>query len=317
MMGGTIDVDSELGQGSTFTLHLPASATRGAGILPTSSVGRQDACPTSASARGRAESRLPKKAESRPPDTILVVDDDQAVRDLLERFLTGEGFRVVTAERGEDVPRMAREIRPAAITLDVMMPGQDGWAVLVALKSDPALADIPVVMLSIVDNKNLGYALGASDYLTKPVDRDRLLAVLHKYAVAGKPGVALIVEDDGATRHLLRRMLEKDGWEVCEAINGREALACLQTRPPGLILMDLMMPEMDGFELLAEMRQHPEWKTIPVVVLTSKDLTPEDRLFLNGSLLLSGCVKRVLQKGKFSRDELLNEVRSLVALARA
>jgi len=238
------------------------------------------------------------------------------VREVLQRFLTGEGFRVVTLASGEDVVRVARVEKPRAITLDVMMPGTDGWAVLSALKNDPALADIPVVMLSIVDDRNLGYALGASDYLTKPLDRDRLLAVLKKYCAGSKPTLALVVEDDVPTRDLLRRMLEKDGWDVQEAGNGRIALECVEQRKPSLILLDLMMPEMDGFEFIAELRQHTDWKAIPVVVITAKDLTPEDRMFLNGSLLLSGCVKRVLEKGKFDRDELLSEVRSLVGVSR-
>ncbi|MBI1916690.1 MAG: response regulator [Planctomycetes bacterium] len=295
MMGGTIEVTSEPGSGSTFTLHLPRN-------MP----GKQPEKPPAASS----------PAPDRRGDTILVVDDDPSVRDILQRFLTGEGFRVVTLERGEDVVRVAHEENPRAITLDVMMPGLDGWGVLSALKNDPALADIPVVMLSIVDDRNLGYALGASEYLTKPLDRDRLVSVLKKYCGSTKPGLALVVEDDVPTRDLLRRMLEKDGWEVQEAGNGRVALECVEKRRPALILLDLMMPEMDGFEFVAEMRQHEDWRTIPVVVITAKDLTPEDRLFLNGSLLLSGHVKRVLQKGKFSREELLNEVRRLVAAGR-
>jgi PAS domain S-box-containing protein len=292
MMGGTIEVASAPGEGSTFILDLPASLH-----APT-----VEKAPV-------VEGEIPAPKGS----TVLVVDDDAAVRDLLDRFLTGEGFRVVAVERGEDVIRVAREIKPQAITLDVMMPGTDGWAVLSALKNDPVLADIPVVMLSIVDDRNLGYALGASDYLTKPVDRDRLLSVLNRYCSARAPGVALVVEDDGPTRDLLRRMLEKDGWRVEEAGNGRVALECVAAHRPALILLDLMMPEMDGFEFINELRQHPEWKSIPVVVITAKDLSAEDRMFLNGSLLLSGCVKRVLQKGKFSRDELLKEVRGLVS----
>ena len=294
MMGGTIDVDSEPDRGSTFTLSLPADIQgRSAAAPPPPPI------PAIPAARG---------------DTVLVVDDDPAVRDILERYLTGEGFRVVTVERGEDVLRVARETKPAAITLDVMMPGQDGWAVLTALKNDPDVADIPVVMLSMVDDKNLGYALGASEYLTKPVDRDRLLSVLKRFCRTAKPGVALVVEDDEPTRELLRRMLEKDGWEVREAGNGRAALECVAGRPPALILLDLMMPEMDGFEFLAQLRQHADWKDIPVVVITAKDLTEEDRMFLAAGPMLSNCVLRVLQKGKFSRDELLGEVRNLVAV---
>ena len=164
-----------------------------------------------------------------------------------------------------------------------------------------------------MDDRNMGHSLGAADYLTKPVDRNRLLNILKKRCHAADPGVALVAEDDAATREMLRRTLEKGGWTVMEAANGREALESVAKIRPGLIVLDLMMPETDGFEFLAELRQHPEWQSIPVVVVTAKDLTEEDRLFLNGSMFLSGCVKRVLQKGSFSRDDLLREVRDLVA----
>lgn len=296
MMGGTIDVASVAGQGSTFTMRLPAEI-RAATPPP-------------------APQPVPPGLIAAPPGaTILVVDDDPTVCNILERFLTGEGFHVVTCNRGEDVVRLAKEVRPQAITLDVLMPNMDGWSVLAALKNDRHLADIPVVMLSIVDDRNLGYALGASEYLTKPLDRDRLIAALKKYCKSPQPGLALVVEDEATTRDILRRVLEKDGWEVEEAPNGRMALDCVRNRKPALILLDLMMPEMDGFEFIAELRQDAEAKAIPVVVLTAKELTREDRLFLNGSLLLSGCVKRVMHKGKFSRDELLREVRNLVSVA--
>ena len=298
LMGGTIAVESELGQGSTFTLQVPAEVRK-----------------PQSEAVVRPRLSLPASPEKTPNSraTVLVVDDDAGVRDLLERFLTGEGFHVVCVAEGEDVLRVAREVRPQTITLDVMMPGMDGWAVLTALKSSADTADIPVVMLTIVEDRNLGYTLGAADYMTKPIDRDRLLSVLKKYCGAPVPGAALVVEDDPTTREMLRRTLEKSGLEVVEASNGREALACIARRRPALIVLDLMMPEMDGFEFLAELRQHPEWGEIPVVVVTAKDLTPEDRLFLNGSLMLSGCVKRILQKGGFNRADLLREVRDLVA----
>ncbi|MBW3543180.1 MAG: response regulator [Planctomycetes bacterium] len=302
LMGGTILVDSRVGEGTTFTMRLPAQAPGGeaataAGMPPVKTVERL-----------AAELPDPKAGSN----TVLVVDDDAGVRDMLERFLGREGFHVVTCERGQDVLETARRVRPQAITLDVMMPGVDGWAVMSQLKSDPELADVPVVMLTIVDDKNMGYALGAADYLTKPLDRERLLHTLGKYCNVTSPGLALVVEDDASSRELLRRTLERDGWSVVEASNGRQALECVSNKAPSLILLDLMMPEMDGFEFLDELRHHPQWQKIPVVVITAKELTEEDRMFLNGSLFLSGCVKRVLQKGRFSRQELLEEVRELV-----
>jgi CheY-like chemotaxis protein len=236
--------------------------------------------------------------------TVLVIDDEAAVRDLMQRFLTKEGFRVVTAPGGEDGLRWARELRPEAITLDVMMPGMDGWAVLSALKADPDIADIPVIMLTIVDDKNLGYALGASDYLTKPIDRERLVTILKKYR---RDLPVLVVDDDAALRQLLQRMLEPEGFAVVEAENGRVALERLRDVSPSVVLLDLMMPEMDGFEFVAQFRRHEAWRAIPIVVMTARDLSRDDHERLNGY------VQKILQKGAHGRDQLLAEVRELVA----
>jgi hypothetical protein len=211
---------------------------------------------------------------------------------------------VVTAPGGEEGLRRARELRPDAITLDVMMPGMDGWAVLSALKADAAVADIPVIMLTIVDDKNLGYALGAADYLTKPIERDRLVAVLERHR---RDLPVLVVDDDAGLRQLLRRMLEPEGYAVVEAENGRVALERLHDVSPSVILLDLMMPEMDGFEFVEEFRRHEAWRAIPIVVVTAKDLSHEDRERLNGH------VQKILQKGTHGRDQLLAEVRELVS----
>ena len=282
MMGGDVTVETEVGRGSTFTIRLPVEV-----------------------ADDTAEAVVP--AERVVPDavgTVLVIDDEPAVRDLMQRFLVKEGFHVVTASGGEEGLRQARDVRPDAITLDVMMPGMDGWAVLSALKADPDLADIPVIMLTIVDDRNLGYALGASDYLTKPIDRERLVTVLAKYR---RDLPVLVVDDDAGVRQLLRRMLEPAGYTVVEAENGRVALERLRDVVPSVVLLDLMMPEMDGFEFVTEFRRHESWGAIPIVVITAKDLSQEDHERLNGY------VQRILQKGTQSRQQLLGEVRELVA----
>ena len=237
---------------------------------------------------------------------MLVIDDDPTVHDLVQRFLAKEGLNMISARSGEEGIRLAKEVHPAAITLDVLMPGMDGWAVLTELKADLVLSEIPVIMLTIMDEKQMGYALGAADYLTKPIDWDRLAAVLERYECARPPCPLLVVEDDPVMRDMLRRRLEKEDWTVIEAENGRVALERMAEQKPELILLDLMMPEMDGFQFLDEIRRREDWRLIPVIVVTAKELSAQDRQRLNGS------VEKILQKGAYSREELIGEVRDLV-----
>jgi CheY-like chemotaxis protein len=290
MMGGEITVESVLGQGSRFTVRIPADVDESkAKLLPRSE-----------------ESSVNVSHAPEGAPTVLAIDDDPTVCDLMRRFLSKEGLQMVAARNGEEGIRLARELRPAVITLDVLMPGMDGWAVLTALKADPVVADIPVIMLSIMNEKQMGYALGAADYLTKPIDWERLAVILQRYECARPPCPVLIVEDDAGMREVLRRRLEREAWTVIEAENGRVGLQRMAERQPDLILLDLMMPEMDGFQFLDGVRQQDAWRSIPVIVITAKELTPEDRQRLNGS------VEKILQKGAYSREELIGEVRNLV-----
>jgi signal transduction histidine kinase/DNA-binding response OmpR family regulator/HAMP domain-containing protein len=289
LMGGEITIESAVGQGSTFKVRVPAIvADTKAGVLPAE------------------KTALTTALVSEGAPTVLVIDDDPTVHDLVQRFLTKEGLNMKAARSGEEGIRLAKELHPAVITLDVLMPGMDGWAVLTELKSDPALSEIPVIMLTIMDEKQMGYALGAADYLTKPIDWNRLVAILQRYDCARPPCPLLVVEDDPVMRDMLRRRLEKENWTVIEAENGRVALERMTERQPELILLDLMMPEMDGFQFLDEIRKRKDWHAIPVIVITAKELSAEDRQRLNGS------VEKILQKGAYSREELIHKVRDLV-----
>jgi CheY-like chemotaxis protein len=291
MMGGDVDVDSSLGSGSEFTVRLPRTvgerkAGTGATLVPMSS------------------------APPEPHTRVLVIDDDLDARDLLVRGLAKDGFEVHVASTGEEGIRMATDLKPDVISLDVLMPGMDGWTVLRTLKSNPETANIPVIMVSMLDSKDMGYALGASDYLLKPFDRERLVSVLRKYRCETPPCPVLVVEDDPAAREVLRRTLQNDGWIVWEAANGRLALESVGKNAPDLILLDLMMPEMDGFDFVSELRKMEGGRNIPVVVVTAKDLTMEDRSRLEGQ------VRRIFQKGGFSREELMREIKLLLEMER-
>ena len=287
MMGGEISVKSEVGKGSTFTVWLPANVSE---------------------ARTEQDADTGEAEEGRVPAAcrVLVIDDDATVRELLRRFLRKEGFAVHVASSGAEGLRLANSLQPDVITLDVLMPGLDGWAVLSSLKANPVTAGIPVIMLTIVDDRNLGYTMGVADYLTKPIDRERLLALLSKYRRDDPLRPILVIEDDAPTREMLRRMLEKDGWVVSQAGDGQTGLQRVMEDQPHLILLDLMLPGMDGFEFLDRLRQQPVGRELPVVVVTAKDLTAEDRQKLNGS------VESILLKGTYNRDGLLDEVRRLV-----
>jgi signal transduction histidine kinase/CheY-like chemotaxis protein len=284
MMGGDVTVTSEPGKGSVFTVRLPASGEVQARSLTDTSDSRR----------------------SPSADSVLVIDDDATARELIADHLKAEGFSVVTAAGGAEGLKFAKELRPTAITLDVMMPDLDGWSVLAALRQDPELAEIPVIMITIVDEHRRGIALGAAGYLTKPIDRERLRHVIGRFRAPARPTRVLVVEDDAVQRERMLGWLEGPQWTVREAENGREALNRIQENKPDVILLDLMMPEMDGFAVVAALQKEAGWQAIPVIVITARDLDAKDRERLNSG------VQSVLVKERFRPADLVERVRRLV-----
>jgi signal transduction histidine kinase/DNA-binding response OmpR family regulator/HAMP domain-containing protein len=280
MMGGDVTVQSEPGKGSIFSVRLPAGA---------------DTAARSATNGSRAPSG----------ECVLVVDDDATARELIAEHLKAEGFSVVTAAGGLEGLKLAKELRPIAITLDVMMPDLDGWSVLAALRQDPELAEIPVIMITILDEHRRGVALGAAGYLTKPIDRERLSRMVSRFRAPARQARVLLVEDDGTQRERLHGWLAGEQWVVQEAANGRDALALLKDSKPDVILLDLMMPEMDGFAVVAALQKEPRWRDIPVIVITARDLDAQDRERLNSG------VQSVLVKETFRPADLVERIRRL------
>jgi CheY-like chemotaxis protein len=235
--------------------------------------------------------------------TVLVIDDEKTARDLLRRHLENEHCHVATARSGEEGLTIAAKLRPKLITLDVMMPGMDGWAVLKKLKADPDLKDIPVVMVSMVGDKGMSYALGAVEALQKPVDRSRLHELVSRYSQSPDKSV-LVIEDDPLARATMKKFLESAKWRVEEAENGAIGLDKVAESDFDVILLDLMMPVMDGFEFLLQLRgRKDETAATPVIVVTAKDLDSKDRAMLQDS------VENVIQKSGKSVDDILVEVR--------
>ncbi len=288
-LGGDVAVESRPGEGSVFTIELPIEYE----------AARDDA------SADEAIDRAPV-----PQDVILVVDDDPAARDLLTRFLEREGFAVRTAADGRSGLTLARALRPRALLLDVEMPQMDGWAVLHAIRDDPELSAIPVIMASVVNEQALGTALGATDYLLKPIEWGRLREVMETVRPHAAEGEGLIGDDDDA-RHRLAQMLERDGWTVHQAENGAVGLARVDAVVPVLVLLDYMMPVMDGFAFLNRLRTRPAGRDVPVIVLTARDITPAEQASLERQ------AERIIVKGSVSFDDLAGELRRIVAPADA
>jgi CheY-like chemotaxis protein len=301
MMGGEVSVSSELAHGSHFTVRLPAVVAQ-----PVPDITPVALPPVSRPAVESSAEPLPLDAPS-----VLVIDDDPAARDLIIRGLARERFRVWTATGAQEGVRLARELRPDAITLDVFMPGADGWSVLTALKADPTTADIPVVMITMAQDKNLSYALGATEYLTKPVDRERLTAVVRRIVGKADSKTVLLVDNDPEARQALVRAIEREHWTAVQAANGREALRYVSQQSPDAVLLGLAARDVDGFAFVHALRENPAWRAIPVVVLSATDLTRQERKRLNGT------VQAILGKRGLEIDKVTAEIRKLIATSAA
>jgi len=285
LLGGYIDVESEEGSGSIFTAHIIQNIHHD-----------KENTISSDGDQATEDALFPEKGK------ILVIDDDINFLDLVDRRLTKEGYLVFTAHNGLNGIDKAKKLVPDIIILDIIMPDIDGWTVYQKIKKIPLLSQIPIIIVTIGDYQKMAKDFGVVDFLSKPIAWDNLNGILEKYKVVSRSKHILVVDDDSSTRTILRKMLIKDGWRVDEAENGKDALDRIEMQVPELILLDLLMPVMDGFNFLKEIKKMESLIKIPIIVITSKDLTLDDYSFLTEN------VDKVIQKGKYNRQEIIEQI---------
>jgi signal transduction histidine kinase/ActR/RegA family two-component response regulator len=288
MMGGSIEVSSEFGQGSIFTLSLPTI-----------------------SAVENVEQNIVSDSESlallEGDGIVLIIEHDNFMRENLKNELSKLGYAVAVAAEGDDGFKLALKLRPDAILLDIYLPGGEGWRVLSMLKSHPLLAYIPVIMI-MEEYNNQWIAATATDYITKPVNREQIAATLSKYHIGDdSKGLVMVVEDEEFFRKMMVHVLELEGWRVFQAENGQVALEHLDDKKPDLILLDLLMPVMDGFEFLVKLRKQEKWRSIPVVVLTARDMTADEHARLNHY------VETIFLKEAYKQEDLIIQLHQLIS----
>jgi diguanylate cyclase (GGDEF)-like protein/PAS domain S-box-containing protein len=293
--GGNITVESKLGEGSIFSFMIPVTS-------PVEAVGPETVEAISLN--------FPWMKEEAP--LILVVEDNLSTTELLTLHLTQAGYKVAHAFDGEEALEKAKNLKPFAITLDVMLPKKDGWEVLQELKSDQRTTDIPVIIHSIVDNKDLAFALGATDYLLKPLDKDALISKLDEITVAkGKrvlPISALIIESEDEVTNYFKEIFEPQGFIIYTAPDGKRGMELAMALRPGVILLDFTLPDMLGFDVIKNIKGNPSTKDIPIFILTEKDISVEDRMSLVGK------IERIVQKHAFDTKELIGHIKELEML---